>query len=190
MRNSQNPGSQEFWGRFVKKPRALSHAAAVKLSACQCKSCRQQQEVAYPFFHLERLGTSLHQPPGGFCARSARENADNNLGNGGRRILNVWLDAFQGAEYVCVPEIPAPSWCLPPFNTTSRPFSWFKKPLPGTPPFSLPDKTVEEGGDGVLLLSVLTALLTNSVPSRLPKASPGCGKVGRGQALDLEGSRG
>ena len=133
MRNSQNPGSQEFWGRFVKKPRALSHAAAVKLSACQCKSCRQQQEVAYPFFHLERHGTSLHQPPGGFCARSARENADNNLGNGGRRILNVWLDAFQGAEYVCVPEIPAPSWCLPPFNTTSRPFSWFKKPLPGTP---------------------------------------------------------
>ena len=133
MRNSQNPGSQEFWGRFVEKPRALSHAAAVKLSACHCKSCRQQQEVAYPFFHLERLGTSLHQPPGGFCAQSARENADNNLGNGGRRTLNVWLDASQGAEYVCVPEIPAPSWCLPPFNTASRPFSRFKKPLPGTP---------------------------------------------------------
>ena len=44
-------------------------------------------------------------------------------------------------------------------------------------------RPLRRGGDDVILL-------TKSVPSRLPKASPGCGKVGRGQALDLEGSRG
>ena len=57
-----------------------------------CQTAVSQQPEAYPFFHIERLWTSLHQPAGGFCARSARENADYNLGNGGRGALNVWLE--------------------------------------------------------------------------------------------------
>jgi hypothetical protein len=107
------------------------------LSACKCKSCslrQRRQEVASPFFHLEGPRRAFLQPPGGVCGRSAlsallaRENASYKLGNGGRSALNIWLNASQGAEYVCVPEISAPFWCLPPraFDTASRPFFGFR----------------------------------------------------------------